>query len=129
MDSFFADFMATMGRFCEERLTALADERAAEAVKNRLTKADLADYATMDILNSGLRAILDEAATKRALADAIEPLATAEAVNANIEAAKNQAIAAATNGRPNRSELKAAIAQLRAELIARIDALTPPVES
>jgi hypothetical protein len=125
MDSFFADFMATVGRFFEERLTLIADERAAEAVKNRLTKADLADYATMAILNSGLRAILAEAATKQALADAVEPLATAEAVNSNIEAAKNQAIAAATNGRPNYTAMNSAIAKLRAELIARIDAPAP----
>jgi hypothetical protein len=129
MDSFFADFMATMGRFFQERFTAIADERAALAVKNRLTKADLADYVTLDILNSGLRAILDEAATKKALADAIRPLATAAAVNTAIETAKNQAITAATNGRPNYTAMNSAIAQLRAELIARIDALTPPVES
>lgn len=143
MDSLFADFMAVMGRFFDERLTKLADERAAAVVPK--AREGLATQSSVDALakqvadlSVALPAAVKPLATKVALAAAIEPLApksalTALATKAEVETAKQAAITAATNGRPNRSEMNTAIKDAKAEvdakiaeIMARLDALTPP---
>jgi len=134
MDSLFADFMAVMGRFFEERLTKLADERAALVVpkaREGLAAQGAVEALTKDVadLKVSLPAAVKPLVTKAALAEAVEPLATKAAV----DAAKAAAVRDATNGRPNWTETNKRLAELLAPLTARITeleaklaALTPP---
>lgn len=136
MDSLFADFLAVVGRFFEERMTATADDRARLAVADRPTRAEieerLTDFAPTVALNNALRVIRSEIAeavkplaTNTTLSSAILPLAS----KAEVATAKDEAIKAATNGRPNRSEMNTAIATAKSDLDAKIIALTARVDA
>ena len=67
-------------------------------------------------------------ATKTEMAAAITTAVAPLPTKADVETAKQQAITAATNGRPNRSEMNAAIATAIAPLAAKADLATAVTE-